>query len=351
MVKIGRKLIGILALTGLFSAIGVAGAQVPSIVPSPQASPFPPDSVVGIPETIPSAFTAEMSQAEWTAQRRHCLSIIAEVDRRHHMEATQLRALPIIPHADLLRCLDLQAEFRPPDVPPAPSGAWINPSITPYVGPPPEAAPAPIPSPQSGLPVTPDATITPASFAGGGASACPQPGPAPNVFSPTQPVDVAADVSPSQNVEMLNQGLWVFDKSGKNLNSGPESLYQFWCNTPGANGQFLASCPAGGNQQLVELTDTQIAFDPYDSKWLASTLVYYNLSNTGHLLLAISTTSSAIDVAGAWDRYDIPVCLTDPNHPNYIPDQPILGYDRDWAAIDTICLGNAGRGQTPMLSY
>ena len=63
-------------------------------------------------------------------------------------------------------------------------------------------------------------------FAGGSVSACQNP-PAPNVGAQTPPLDVAADVSPSQNVEMLNQGLWVFDKSGTVQGSGPESLYAF----------------------------------------------------------------------------------------------------------------------------
>lgn len=38
---------------------------------------------------------------------------------------------------------------------------------------------------------------------------------------------------------MLNQGLWVFDKSGNIQGGGPESLYQFWSGKPGANGQTL----------------------------------------------------------------------------------------------------------------
>jgi hypothetical protein len=136
VVKIVRKLIGTLVLAGLLSTVGVAGAQLPGTTASPQANPLQPGSAVVMPEKIPNAFTAEMNQAEWTTQRQHCLSIIAEVDRRHHLNAAQLQKLPFIAHADLLRCLDLQAEFRPPDVPPGPPGGWINPSITPYVGPP-----------------------------------------------------------------------------------------------------------------------------------------------------------------------------------------------------------------------
>ncbi|HUY28975.1 MAG TPA: hypothetical protein VMV27_16315 [Candidatus Binataceae bacterium] len=141
---------------------------------------------------------------------------------------------------------------------------------------------------------------------------------------------------------MLNQGLWVFDKSGSNQNGGPESLYQFWCNSPGANGQILPACSAIGNPYLVQLVDTQIAFDPFDSRWLATTLAIKKPAETGDLLFAISTSASAIDGTGAWMRYDIPVCPGSQNYPyNLYPDQPVLGYNSSWAAVDTICLDPA----------
>ena len=122
MIKIPRMLIGTVALVGLLSAIGVAAAQVPGTTPSPQATPLPPGTILGIPEKIPDAAMAEMSQAEWTAQRQHCLSVIAEVNRRHHLSEAQLRALPILRHSEVLECFRLQSEFRTPDVSPAPPG-------------------------------------------------------------------------------------------------------------------------------------------------------------------------------------------------------------------------------------
>jgi hypothetical protein len=62
---------------------------------------------------------------------------------------------------------------------------------------------------------------------------------------------------------------------------------------------------------------------------------------TAHdLLFAVSTSSSAIDGPGAWDRYDIPVC--DLPASNLVPDQPILGYNKDWAAVDVLCADQNG---------
>ncbi len=193
--------------------------------------------------------------------------------------------------------------------------------------------------PQSLEPDTSGPLTTGQSFAGGGASACQNP-PAPNVGAQNPPLDVAADVSPLQNVELLNQGLWVFDKSGTVQGSGPESLYTFWCGSPGADGNPLPSCAAIGNPYPVDFTDTQIAFDPIDYRWLATTLIINSILHTGDLLFAISTGTSALDGTGAWQRYDIPVCTTSNN--GYIfPDQPILGYSSLWAAVDTICVGGS----------
>ena len=105
---------------------------------------------------------------------------------------------------------------------PAPSGVM---SPTPMQTPLPPTPPA---RSESSASDTSDPPAPGQSFTGGGASACQNP-PAPNVGAQTPPPDVAADVSPSQNVELLNQGLWVFNKSGTIQGSGPESLYAFWC--------------------------------------------------------------------------------------------------------------------------
>ena len=149
---------------------------------------------------------------------------------------------------------------------------------------------------------------------------------------------MAADVSPTQNVEMLNEGIFVYDKSGNPL--GNKSLYQFWCGSPGADGNPLPACAAIANH-FVTIQDTQIVYDSYDQRWLGTTLLTDDNRQTGDLLFAISTGTSALDGSGVWERYDIQgICGA--NAGNYIfPDQPILGYSSNWAAVDTICFGGA----------
>jgi hypothetical protein len=55
-------------------------------------------------------------------------------------------------------------------------------------------------------------------FTGGSGDAC----------SNGQPPDVAADVSPTQIVQLMNFGLWVFDKTGQIQGGYPQTLPNFW---------------------------------------------------------------------------------------------------------------------------
>lgn len=121
---------------------------------------------------------------------------------------------------------------------------------------------------------------------------------------------------------MMNQGMFVYDKSGNP--QGSESLYSFWCQHPGANGNTLPACNLGTNDFPLDLSDTQIAFDSFEQKWVASTMA--STSNTPlptvhDVLFAVSTSASALDGTGAWERYDIPVCI---GVNQVFPDQPIL---------------------------
>ena len=323
-----------LFLVGAALVIASANAQ------SPSAAATSSSSVSPIPLTPPQWWTAEGgTQGQWNALRQHCIDTLSEIARRAPMNAAQLRNLPPIP-ADAESCRMLAGAFsganRSSTSPaPAPSeGAQPTPRPTPLPPPPPLG-------PESLAPDTSGPPTTGQSFPGGGASACQAP-PASNVDPPTPPLDVAADVSSTQNVEMLNQGLFVYNKSGTPL--GNEPIYQFWCGTGGANGQYLPPCPAAGNPNPLDLVDTQIAFDPFDSRWLATTLATKGPQGPGDLLFAVSTGASALDGAGAWMRYDIPICTSGSN---LFPDQPIIGYSQGWAAVDTLCqdqMGNFGDG-------
>ena len=118
---------------------------------------------------------------------------------------------------------------------PAATGTLAYPAIVFTPLPLPAASPTPVPlsgeSPSvEPLSANPNAltcnfaTVPPTgptcSFIGGDASACTGVpsgsviGPAQLPNQPGQPPDVAADVSPTQNVELTNFGFWIYDKNG-----------------------------------------------------------------------------------------------------------------------------------------
>lgn len=149
-------------------------------------------------------------------------------------------------------------------------------------------------------------------FTGAGANACD-----PNRF---QPVDLAADVSPTQIVEILNQGFVVFDKQGNTL-AGPKTLANFW----------IANAPPPPPNKL---TDTQIAYEPLAQRWLATTLSVPSTNDNGDLYFAISNTP---DATGAWSFYKFSGICSAASATFPLPDQPMLGYNQSWAVIDVSC--------------
>jgi hypothetical protein len=92
-----------------------------------------------------------------------------------------------------------------------------------------------------------------------------------------QPLDVAADVSSTQIVELLNSGIWISDKNGNVASGYPYPLATFWAPESIPNGNFL--------------TDTQIAYDPFASRWIATTLSVPQAKDNGDLYIGISATS------------------------------------------------------------
>ena len=122
-------------------------------------------------------------------------------------------------------------------------------------------------------------------------------------------------------MEFLNSGIYVFDKNG-NVKSGfPLALGNFW------------------NSSSQHLSDTQIAYDRSISRWLATTFDF--TANANALLFAVSNTS---DATGSWTKLPpIPItCPANANNPG--ADQPILGFNQDWVAIDILCIGAQGLG-------
>src|SRR5258707_5599419 len=102
--------------------MGSARAQPPSpAAPPPPALPINNAPVGHIPEKPPQYWTAEGgTQAQWTAIRERCRTIVSEMNRRGRLSAEQRSALPPsgFSYRDFVECADLSLGFRPPDVAP-----------------------------------------------------------------------------------------------------------------------------------------------------------------------------------------------------------------------------------------
>jgi len=274
----------------------------PSLACSQQATPSARPTL-GISVEPPQGWAPEA----WARLRQSCLDIKDKVDRREPLTDSDIHGREI--------CIAAASKMGAPgtNAPPAPVPARSPRSVS-------TAVPGASPQSRNFSPAvsamgTTGTFGTP--FAGGGDSACA------NAY--IQPPDVAADVSPTQNAELLNQGLWVFDKRGNTLSQ--TSLSNFWC--PSGSNNPLPGCGKGNT-----LTDTQIVYDQIANRWLATTMSINGVS--GNLYLAVSNNSSA--VAGNWTLYAYPNVCPNPN--NTLPDQPILGFNGNWLVIDVLC-GNS----------
>ncbi len=257
---------------------------------------------------------------QWAKLRQSCLRMAEKIQEHEPLTFDELGSREM--------CMGWGA---PP--PPSATGQLLPPPPPPLRVPP-VSQPTPVPEtpPQSsigGAAITTASAVDPVigpfgtPFPGGGGDAC-------TGSPPVQPPDVAADVSPAENAELLNQGLWVFDKQG--TVSAQTPLNVFWC--PSGSTNPLPGC--GTNR----LTDTQVAFDQIAQRWLVTTLSVAP-DSTGNLYFAVSDTSSA---AGTWTLYAYPnVCSFPAGATTPDPDQPDLGYNANWIVIDVLC-GNAGTG-------
>jgi hypothetical protein len=184
------------------------------------------------------------------------------------------------------------------------------------------APPVPTASSTPAGPVSPDSSISDpptgpfgTPFSSGSFDAC--------TGSPAgQPPDVASDVSASQAVELLNSGIWVFNKQGQ-VQGSPESPASFW---------FTDSPQA-------HMTDTQIAFDPFTQTWVATMLSLPANDSTGDLLFAFSQTS---DATKGWTFSAVRNVCASVNASFPTPDMPIVGYNQTWVAVALRCLSSGG---------
>jgi hypothetical protein len=244
-----------------------------------------------------------------------CQRLIREAEAGNELSSTECEFVvgcPDFPH-------NLQPKCGPPSTSPPPEPL-------PLPGEPQTLAPEDSSSsimPSADPPIGPTGSPTP----GGGADACNHP------TGYAQPPDVAADVGPSEAVELLNFGIWVIQR-GTGTVLSQQDLYSFWSgNSPDPAKDFLL--------------DTQVAFEPISQRWVATTLDLTgdpSCPTGGNVYFGFSQSS---DAAGTWNEYKLPAFCSNPANP--VPDMPILGYNQKWLAIDALCFpsGAPCSGATP----
>ncbi|HLW69149.1 MAG TPA: hypothetical protein VKS22_00860 [Candidatus Binataceae bacterium] len=296
------------------------------ITPTPVVTPGPDGHIpISLPESLPPE--VNMQPDQWVRVRAECQRI-ADANYQHvpllnkDMPPEAAKSAAWNSWRDCAQLYALMQEIResrerqmsgspmPTDTPPPPDD--------------PRRMPPPVLPSESNDSSGPQSLNTNSSigpfgpnFVAGGGDAC----------NTGQPPDVATDVSSTQFVELLNEGIWVFNKTGTVQAGFPQSLATFWA----------ANSPPAQN----ELTDTQIAFEPLSQRWLATTLSIQNPSapTDGDLYFAISNTS---DATQGWTEYVFNHFCSVPNPAFPFPDQPILGYNQDWAVIGVSCFSAGG---------
>jgi hypothetical protein len=175
--------------------------------PAPQATGAVDSN--GFPLKAPPGW----NQKHWDDTLRFCRHIVEKARAHQALDEGEIAGSGI--------CTSLSVDFFSPQGPPP--GSYISPDR-------PHSAPSPtsLGSPQSentasNLSVLSASSVGPVgvSFPGGGENAC--------TTGQSQPPDVAADVSATQAVELLNDvGLYVYDKTGQLQSGYPQSLANFW---------------------------------------------------------------------------------------------------------------------------
>lgn len=119
------------------------------------------------------------------------------------------------------------------------------------------------------------------------------------------PPDTNGDVGPNNYVQMVNDSIEVFDKSGNSL-LGPELISTLWQGFGGA-------CEDQDNGDPIVL------YDQLADRWLVSQFAIFTPQGDNHQCIAISQTG---DPTGAYYRYDfnLGVLLNDYPHIGVWPD-------------------------------
>jgi hypothetical protein len=173
-----------------------------------------------------------------------------------------------------------------------------------------------------------------------------------NASSDTQPPDVAADVSPTQNVEFVNvKGMYIWSKPTLPITSSPTpqitSRVDFWCTGSSINGQSQSQCVSGAPPSGYALTDEQIGYDASLDRWIVTTLLHLlnRASSTpaDYVYIAVSNSGTAAGPSD-WTKWSVPVCTSNSSFPS--GDQPLLGWSgggsQGLVGVDVLCYDESG---------
>jgi hypothetical protein len=274
------KAMAIVIVVAIGAALVAASANAQQPTP---AAPLNPNWCSDVPASPPPPYF-EHSPGAWAAARKMCMNV----------EKNDMGCIYICGNAEDRWRLQKSGRLDQPNTFPTPTDELQG--------------PFPLPGGASGYiqPLQPAPSVqTPDVF--GPQSSVLSPGPISSGSFPgqelnaviSQPPDVSADVSPTQNAEFVNKlGLYVWNKPPLPVPSPAPSPTKvtnnvvFWCGSNGVNGQPLQGC-VNGVETLGHFGDTQIGYDATLGRWIATQLAADGTSQVGYLYFAASTTNDA----------------------------------------------------------
>jgi hypothetical protein len=139
------------------------------------------------------------------------------------------------------------------------------------------------------------------------------------------PPDVAGAAGPNHLFENLNSQYRVLDKTGGTVST--LSLASFWSGLSGVGAPY---------------SDPHIVFDSASGRWLACIIAQLTNGHYG-IFLAASLTN---DPTGSWYEYSL-----DTGPSTFLPDYPLLGYNKSWVVITTNDFKNLSFLRTRIVVY
>jgi len=181
-----------------------------------------------------------------------------------------------------------------------------------------------------------------------------------NACTQGMPPNIAADVNSIQSVEFTNSTLSVWNKEpnyqlalATGSFTNPETQYQFWCLSKGANGNFLPLCESNLPPTL-SFGDADIVYDSASGQWFVGAVPELSGVPQPYIFFAASTGTNATDQPENWNRWSIDNTtyqsqfsngLICPTAPYTSLDQPLIGFSDSYIAIDTTCHNPANLNQ------